>query len=267
MLTEKPFVPTSAQADQLVTLAREKKRLICVYQNRRWDSDFLTVKHLLANKALGRIVEFNTHFDRYRATAPANWKGELGIPSGGSALFDLGTHLVDQVHVLFGMPQAVHGRLLSQRSGKAELTNPDSVSAELTYPDGMLVHVRMGVLSAETIQPRFWVRGSRGSFHKVGLDPQEDQLKAGGKPSDGDFGKEDAARMRLVLVGQDNSIKEAKAPELEPETYKAFYAAFGKAVESGAEGDVPVKATEARDVLRILEAIVESAKTGRDVCF
>ncbi|KAF4508675.1 hypothetical protein G6O67_005024 [Ophiocordyceps sinensis] len=267
VLTEKPFVPTSAQADQLVTLAREKKRLICVYQNRRWDSDFLTVKHLLANKALGRIVEFNTHFDRYRATAPANWKGELGIPSGGSALFDLGTHLVDQVHVLFGMPQAVHGRLLSQRSGKAELTNPDSVSAELTYPDGMLVHVRMGVLSAETIQPRFWVRGSRGSFHKVGLDPQEDQLKAGGKPSDGDFGKEDAARMRLVLVGQDNSIKEAKAPELEPETYKAFYAAFGKAVESGAEGDVPVKATEARDVLRILEAIVESAKTGRDVCF
>ncbi|KAM4064503.1 oxidoreductase family, NAD-binding rossmann fold domain-containing protein [Hirsutella rhossiliensis] len=267
VLTEKPFVPTSAQADQLIALARDKKRLICVYQNRRWDSDFLTVKHLLANKALGRIVEFNTHFDRYRATAPANWKGELGIPSGGSALFDLGTHLVDQVYVLFGMPQAVHGRLLSQRYGKADLTNPDSVSAELTYPDGMLVHVRMGVLSAETIQPRFWVRGSRGSFHKVGLDPQEDQLRAGGKPTDGDFGKEDAGRMRLVLVGDDNSIKETRAPELEPETYKVFYAAFGKAVESGAESDVPVKATEARDVLRILEAIIESAKTGRDVCF
>lgn len=267
MLTEKPFVPTSAEADQLLALARDKGRLLCVYQNRRWDSDFLTVKHLIANQTLGRIVEFNTHFDRYRASAPANWKGELDISSGGSTLFDLGTHLVDQVYVLFGMPQSVHGRLFSQRSGKVDLVNPDTVSAVLTYPGAMLVHVRMSVLSAETVQPRFWVRGSRGSFHKVGLDPQEDQLKAGGKPTDGDFGKEDAARMRLVLVGDDDSIREAKAPELEPETYKAFYAAFGRAVESGAEADVPVKAAEARDVLRILEAMMESAKTGRDVCF
>lgn len=267
VLTEKPFVPTSAQADQLIALAKERKRLICVYQNRRWDSDFLTVKHLLAEDVLGRIVEFNTHFDRYRAAPPSNWKGELGIPSGGSALFDLGTHLVDQVYTLFGMPQAVHGRLLSQRSGKADLFNPDGVSAELTYPDGMLAHVRISVLSAEMVQPRFWVRGYKGSFHKSGLDTQEDQLRAGGKPTDPGFGHQSADSMRLVLVDQDGKMREGKVPELEPETYRAFYAAFGRAVESGKDADVPVKAAEARDVLRILEAILESAKTGRDVVF
>ncbi|PHH84516.1 hypothetical protein CDD83_1825 [Cordyceps sp. RAO-2017] len=267
VLTEKPFVPTSAEADQLIAVARQKKRLICVYQNRRWDSDFLTVKHLLAKQALGRIVEFNTHFDRFRATAPSTWKGELDISAGGSALFDLGTHLIDQVYVLFGMPRAVHGRLLSQRSGKLDLVNPDGVSAELTYPDGMLVYVRISVLSAETAQQRFWIRGSRGSFHKVGLDPQEDQLKAGGKPTDQGFGREDAGCMRLVLVSDDGAIRQDKVPELEPETYRAFYAAFGKAVESGREEDVPVKAGEAKDVLRILEAIMESAKSGKDVHF
>lgn len=267
VLTEKPFVPTSAEAETLIAIAKEKKRLICVYQNRRWDSDFLLVKHLISNDVLGRVVEFNSHFDRYRATAPSNWKGELGIPSGGSALFDLGTHLIDQAYVLFGMPQAVHGRTLAQRSGKADYFNPDAVSAELTYPDGKLVHIRISVLSVETVQPRFWVRGYKGSFHKSGLDPQEDQLKAGVKPTAAEFGRESTENMRLVLVGDDGKMTEAKVPELEPETYKTFYAAFGKAVESGREEDIPVKATEARDVLRIIEAVLESAKTGRDITF
>ena len=267
VLTEKPFVPTVAEADALIAVSKQTGRLICVYQNRRWDSDFLTVKHLVQAGALGRIVEYNTHFDRYRADAPTNWKGQLGIPQGGSALFDLGTHLIDQAYVLFGLPQAVHGRLLSQREGKADFFNPDGVNAELTYPDGLIVNVRISVLSAETVQPRFWVRGSKGSFRKGGLDPQEDQLKAGVKPTAAGFGKEKAETMKLTAVGDDGKIREEKVPELEPETYRAFYAAFAKALVSGKEEDVPVKATEARDVLRIIEGIVESAKTGRDVTF
>lgn len=267
VLTEKPFVPTSAEAETLIAIANKHKRLICVYQNRRWDSDFLLVKHLVENDVIGRVVEFDTHFDRYRASGPTNWKAELGIPSGGSALFDLGTHLVDQVYVLFGMPQAVHGRLLAQRSGSVDLFNPDAVSAELTYPDGKLVHIRISALSAETTQPRFWVRGSKGSFRKSGLDPQEGQLKAGVKPTEAGFGRENPEIMRLNLAGDDGQIKPAKLPELEPATYKAFYTAFGKAIESGKEEDVPVKVSEARDVLLVLEAIIESAKTGRDVIF
>ncbi|KAL2211769.1 oxidoreductase family protein [Sarocladium strictum] len=266
VLTEKPFVPTSAEADKLIAIAEEKKRLICVYQNRRWDSDFLMVKHLLDQDSLGRIVEFNTHFDRYRAVMSANWKADLGISSGGSALFDLGTHLVDQVYTLFGLPQSVHGRLLNQREGKLlDTFNPDGISAELSYPNGMLANIRISVLSAETSQPRFWVRGTKGSFTKLGLDPQEDQLKAGMKPSEAGFGKDKPESMKLTSVSEGDKIQEAKVPNLEPETYSTFYSAFGKALVSGKEADVPVKASEARDVLRILEAIIESAKEGKNV--
>ncbi|QUC16619.1 uncharacterized protein UV8b_00860 [Ustilaginoidea virens] len=265
VLAEKPFVPTSAEAEKLIAIAKEQQRLVCVYQNRRWDSDFLLVKHLVSNGMLGRVLEFFTHFARYRATAPTNWKAELGIASGGSALFDLGTHLIDQIYVLFGMPQAVHGRLLSQRTGKADFVNPDAVSAEFTYPDGKLVNIRISALSAERPQPRFWVRGHKGSFHKFGLDPQEDQLKAGMKPTEAGFGRDQPENMRLFLVGDDSEIIQQQVPELEPETYQTFYAAFARALDGGKEELVPVKPTEARDVLRLVEAVVESAKTGRDV--
>ena len=267
VLTEKPFVPTSAEADRLIEISKANNRLICVYQNRRWDSDFLTVRHLLAKDTLGRITEYNTHFDRYKAVAATNWKGELGIPQGGSAIFDLGTHLIDQAYVLFGMPQSVHGRVLSQREGKPDYFNPDAVNAELTYADGKIVNVRISALSAETTQQRFWVRGTKGSFRKLGLDPQEDQLKAGEKPTAAGFGKDAPDSMSLVVIDADGKPKEEAVPDLTPETYTTFYKAFAKAVESGKEEDVPVKPNEARDVLRIIEAVLESAKSGKDVTF
>lgn len=267
VLTEKPFVPTSAEAEELIQVSNETGRLVCVYQNRRWDSDFLTVKHLLSKGTLGRVLEFDTHFDRYKAEGPTNWKAEMGISQGGSAIFDLGTHLIDQAYVLFGMPQAVHGRLLSQRSGKADFVQPDAVSAEFTYPDGKLVHIRISALSVESVQPRFWVRGDKGSFYKKGLDPQEDQLKAGVKPSEPGFGKDSPSSMRLTVLDSEGKAKEEAVPDLQPETYTTFYAAFAKAVESGKPEDIPVKASEAKDVLRIIEAIVESAQTNKDVLF
>lgn len=267
VLTEKPFVPTAAEADQLATLARDKKRLLCVYQNRRWDADFLTVQHLIAHQTLGRIVDFDSHFDRYRPVAPADWKGELELASGGGAVFDLGSHLVDQVYLLFGMPRSVHGRLLSQRRGHVDVVAPDSMTAELTYPNGMLAHIRTSVLSVETSQRRFWIRGERGSFHKLDLDPQEDQLKAGCEPTDRDYGPQDVDKMRLILVDGDGVPTEAKVPTIEAETYSGFYSALARALQSGREEQLPVKIQEVRDVLRILEAIVESAKSGRDVVF
>lgn len=260
-------MPTSAEADELISIANKNQRLLIVYQNRRWDNDFLTVKKLVSEGTLGRIVQFDTHFDRYRPTPSNNWKLETPISKGGSALFDLGTHLIDQAYILFGMPQAVHGRLLSQREGKFDFENPDGLAAELTYPDGLLVNIRISVLSAELDQPRFWVRGYKGSFRKLGLDTQEEQLQSGIKATDEGFGKEDPKNYKLVLVGDDGKAKEVQAPISEPATYKAFYAELAKAVESGKEEDVPVKATEARDVLRLIEGVLESAKTGKDVTF
>lgn len=106
VLAEKPFVPTSAEAEELVRLAKEKGKLLCVYQNRRWDADFLTVQHLLQEGKLGRIYEFETHFDRYRPDGPRSWKSTLTMADGNGAIYDLGTHLLDQVYVLFGKPTA-----------------------------------------------------------------------------------------------------------------------------------------------------------------
>lgn len=267
VLTEKPFVPTSAEADKLIEIAKQNGKLLIVYQNRRWDSDFVTLKKLISEGTLGRIFQFDNHFDRYRMVPSKNWKLDLPLSQGGSALYDLGTHLIDQAYVLFGKPQSVHGRLLSQRSGKFDFENPDGVSAELTYPDGLLVNIRISVLSAELEQPRFWVRGTKGSFRKLGLDTQEDALKAGTKATDEGFGKEDPARYKLIVVDENEKAKEQPLSSIEVPTYKAFYSQLAKAVESGKEEDVPVKASEARDVLQIIEGVFESAKSGKDVTF
>ncbi|OTA98326.1 hypothetical protein M426DRAFT_70035 [Hypoxylon sp. CI-4A] len=272
VFVEKPFVPSSAEADTLINLAKEKGRLICVYQNRRWDSDFLTVQKLVAtDKTLGRIVEFETHFDRFRLEKPTSWKGSLGMDQGGSALYDLGTHLIDQVYVLFGMPRSVFATFASQRDGllsgpQNPDLEPDSITAQLFYNDGLIAFVRIAVASAETHQPRFWVRGTKGSYRKYGLDSQEPQLKSGMKTSDANFGKEDAEwNGKLTLVGDDGSISEQDYPNVEPETYSKIYELFSKALVRNSEGDVPVPASQARDVLRIIEAAKESAKNRREI--
>jgi predicted dehydrogenase len=272
VLVEKPFVPSVADAEALVLLAREKGRLLCVYQNRRWDADFLTVRALLAAGRLGRVYELDTHFDRFRADRPATWKGKLGTAEGGGVLYDLGTHLLDQVYVLFGLPTSVSAKFANQREGRLVTgADPadelDSFTAVLAYADrGLLAVVRAGVMSVETPQPRFWVRGTKGSYHKTGLDVQEDQLRGGMEATDAAFGHEGADRAgRLCLVGDGGAIVEERCPSVAPETYRRFYELLGNALRSQREEDLPVPASQATDVLRIIEAIRESAKSGRDV--
>lgn len=279
-LVEKPFVPSSAEAATLVALARAKGRLLCVYQNRRWDSDFLTVRQLLADGALGdRIVELDTHFDRYRAAKPAaaSWKASLELERGGTAVYDLGAHLVDQAYALFGAPKSVFAKFLSQRDGvtsgallsKGKDVDIDSVAAHLYYENGLIVNVRISVLSAEAKQPRFWVRGSKGSYRKFGLDPQEDQLRTPGAPRPGEagYGHEGPgwAGKLTVVEGDGAAAVESEYATVEPQTYGKIYELFGEALRSGKEEDVPVPATQARDVLRIIEAMKESAKSSREV--
>lgn len=274
VLVEKPFVHSAKEADELASLARQQSRVICVYQNRRWDSDFLTVQSLLREGTLGRIVEFETHFDRLRLAKPSGtWKSALRITEGGGVLYDLGSHLLDQVFVLFGMPTGVTGKFVNQREGKivngdgSEEQEPDSVSAVLSYQEtGMLVYVRAGVASVESKQMRFWVRGTKASYHKTGLDPQEDWLRAGAKATDAGFGKEGEERYgKLCVVTEEGKVEEQVCPTVEPETYIRFYELFAKSLASGNEADIPVPALQAAQVLRIIEAIRESAKTGKEV--
>jgi len=268
VLVEKPFVPTSAEAITLEEISRSAGKQLAVYQNRRWDSDFLTLRKLISDGTLGRVVELSTHFDRYKPVRPDTWKGELSMNEGGGVIYDLGTHLIDQAYILFGNPSTVFATFTNQRgdAGK-EGMEPDSITVLLGYgSNGPLVTVKAGVISIEKEQLRYWVRGTKGSWKKFHLDVQEDQLKRGLKPGDEGFGiesKESAGK--LVVLGDKGEVTESVYENIAPETYSKLYEGFAKAIESGNEEDVPVKAGQAADVLKIIEAARESAKSGKVV--
>lgn len=260
ILVEKPFVPTAAEAHALLKLSRAKGKQLCVYQNRRWDTDFLTLKQIVKDGTIGRIVELETHFDRYKPAKPETWKGQSPMVEGGGVVYDLGTHMIDQVYLLFGMPETVFAVFAVQRGG-IDASEPDSITILLGYgPAGPLVTVKAGVLSVEKEQLRFWARGEKGSWKKFGLDVQEDQLKKGMKPADEGFGVERAGT--LIVLDAEGKPKEEAYEMVVPETYIKLYEGFAKAVDGGDEADVPVKAAEAADVLRIIEAARESAVSG-----
>ncbi|RSL90962.1 hypothetical protein CEP51_000514 [Fusarium floridanum] len=266
ILVEKPFVPTVEEADQLIRIARENKRLICVYQNRRWDSDFLTVKRLIEDDIFGRIYEVDTHFDYYRPGHFDTWRGQLGTTQGGGALFDLGAHLIDQAYTIFGLPSSVYGVLLSQRNGRIDPDQPDSVHAQLNYANGLIVNIRISDMSVESTQRRFWIRGTKASFTKNGRDSQESQLQAGLAPNAAGFGVEDPANKgQLVCVDKNGEFQQRDYLIEAPKTYGALYEGFVEAIRSGSEDAVPVPPTEAREVLRIIDAIYRSAKVGQVV--
>lgn len=261
VLVEKPFVPTSHEAEELIALAQKHARLICVYQNRRWDADFLTFRQLQQDGKLGRIVEFETHFDRHKPRRPAEtWKGTLAVSRGGGVLYDLGTHLIDQAVVAFGMPRSVTGVFQHQRQDDG--TEPDAVTILLQYGSGLLVTAKAGVISVETAQLRFWVRGTEGSWMKLYLDVQEDQSKQGMRPGDEGFGVEPESYSGLLTVLEGDKPVKSVLKNVKPETYGALYSQFAEAIVKNDEALVPVKAAEARDVLRIIEAARESAEKG-----
>lgn len=175
VVVEKPFVATAAEASQLCEIAAKTGGKLAVYQNRRWDADFLTLKKIMCEGTLGDIAEFETHFDRHRPDPPptASWKS-IEAPAHGS-LYDLGTHLIDQAYHLFGMPKRVTAFVGRQRRS-VQNGAADSHTVLLHYDGPMLVTVKAGVVSPEVEQLRFWVRGTKGSFKKV-HSPQLDSLR------------------------------------------------------------------------------------------
>ncbi len=241
-------------------IAKGQGVLLTVYQNRRWDSDFLTVKKYVQDGTLGRIAEFETHFDRHRPEPPTGtWKAHP--TPGNGAVYDLGTHLMDQVVHLFGMPQRVTGFVGSQRE-----VNPtgleDSCTVLLHYP-GMLVTVKAGVVSPEVNQLRFWVRGVNGSFKKFHLDPQEDQLrKQGLGPGDKGYGLEPQERYGTLNICKDGKIVSEVAPTVEPPTYVEYYRRLAAAL-GGDASQIPVPPEEAVGVIRLVELARESSRLGK----
>lgn len=264
VLVDKPFVPSSREADILIACAKEVKRLLCVFQNRRWDTDFLTVRQLIADGTLGRVVEYETHFDNYATSPVRTWHGRLGMSEGGGVLYDLGVHMIDQAYVLFGMPHSVTALLQNARQDGSGI--PDSMTVLLGYgQDGTLVTIKASPLSIETEQLRFLVHGTRGSYRKTWLDVQEEQLQAGRAPTDDGFAHEDESRHAHLTILQNGQPVCQRIPGLKPQTYGQLYKELATALASSDEEAVPVKAVEARNVLRILEAVVKSSESKMTV--
>lgn len=261
VVVEKPFTPTHEEATELISVAKKHQRLLTVYQNRRWDSDFLTISDLVKKGSLGRITEFETHFDRHRPEVPSGGGWKTKPAPGGGAVFDLGTHLIDQVVVLFGLPKRITGFVGTQREN-SEHGLEDSCTVLLHY-HGMLATVKAAVVSPEVNQLRYWVRGTKGSYKKFHLDCQEDHLKAGKKPGEEGFGVEPKERYGTLTVANGTSISEEVYPTLDPITYRAFYTKFAEALAG--QGEIPVEPEAPAAVIRLIELARQSSKEGRTV--
>lgn len=251
VVVEKPFTVTRSEADRLISLAEQQQCLLTVFQNRRWDNDFLTVRKVLGEGLLGTLVECEIHYDRFRNYIEADtWKEE---PAPGTGiLYNLGSHIIDQALVLFGMPKYVDARIGVQRpGGKVD----DFFDIRMEY-DGLLVILKSSYLVREQ-GPRFILHGTQGSFLKKGLDPQEQALKDKAIPGSEKWGVEDASQQGWINTTFEG--KELSGPlESIPGNYLAFYDSVWSTLR---EGKVPeVTAEEARNVIAIIEACQESGR-------
>jgi scyllo-inositol 2-dehydrogenase (NADP+) len=255
VVVDKPFTLGTADADELIGLAEATDRRLSVFHNRRWDSDFLTVRRCLEAGVLGDVSSFTSRYDRFRPVPKGSWKEE-DVPGSG-VLWDLGPHLIDQALQLFGRPETVWADLGVQRPGVAAV---DYLHLALGYGRlRVLLHAGMEVRDPG---PRFEVHGDRGSFVKGGMDLQEQALRAGGRPGDPGWGSEPPDR-HGTLTGEVAGLELRGHLESVPGDYGAFYAAMAAAIRG--DGQVPVPAAEARDVITVIELALASAREGRVV--
>ncbi len=249
VVVEKPFTVSTAEAEGLIKLAKEKGKLLSVFQNRRWDGDFLTIKNIINDKLVGNLAEFELHYDRYRNYIEANtWKEESGPGTG--ILYNLGSHMLDQVLVLFGMPLELDARIGIQRpGGKVD----DYYDIRLQY-DGFHAIVKSSYLVREQ-GPRYILHGTEGSFIKYGIDPQEQALKEGKYPGTTSWGSEPRELWGKLNTTIGNVHFEGLV-ETVSGNYPAFYENIYGAIREGKE--LLVKPEEAKNVIRMIEACIES---------
>jgi predicted dehydrogenase len=249
VLVDKPFATTLADARRVATAAEAGGRLLTVFQNRRWDSDFLTLNRLIDEGVLGEIVQFESHFDRWRPVPAAVWKEARA----GGAWLDLGPHLVDQALQVFGMPEAISADLATLRD---EAPAPDYFHVTLRYPRRRVILHASKLVADHGL--RFAVHGTGGSWIKHGTEPQEAAAIAGLTPGEGDWGY-DPTPGRLTRGDGSAAVP---VPN-EHGVYRLFWTALAAAIRG--ERPNPVPAREAIAVMEVLEAGLLSAAEGRVV--
>jgi len=248
VLVDKPFATNLADARAIADAGEAAGRIVTVFQNRRWDADFLTLRRLIADGALGEVVQFESHFDRWRPTPPTTWKEARA----GGSWQDLGPHLVDQALQLFGRPESVSADMAALREGAPA---PDYFHVSLRYP-GRRVLLHSSKLVAQH-SLRFAVHGTRGSWIKHGLDTQEAAAVAGRLPGEGDWGLDPIEGMLTDSHGMTVAATNARGD------YRQLWFQLAAAVRG--EGPNPVPAGDGMEVIEIIEAGLLSAEQRKEV--
>ncbi|KOU39561.1 Gfo/Idh/MocA family oxidoreductase [Streptomyces sp. NPDC054949] len=259
VVVDKPLAATAAEARELAALADRTGTFLSVFQNRRWDNDFLTVRRLIADGELGEVQRFESRFERWRPQLKGGWR-ESGRPEElGGLLYDLGSHVVDQALVLFGPAVRVYAEADVRRRG-AEAD--DDTFIAITHAGGVRSHLYVSATTAQ-LGPRFRVLGSRAGYVKYGLDPQEAALREGLRPSTAEgvlWGEEEPHLWGRLGSGESPLTGSGIPVPTEHGDYPAYYAAVVEALRTG--GPAPVTAREAADCLAVLEAARRSSDEG-----
>ncbi|MDR0714046.1 MAG: oxidoreductase [Bacteroidales bacterium] len=255
-IVEKPFTQTLEQGEKLAELAYKKGLMLSVFQNRRWDGDFLTVRKVIDSQLLGRLVEFESNYMRFRNYIQLNtWKES--VLQGIGLSYNLGSHMIDQALVLFGMPEAVWADIDSLRGG-SEID--DYYHIRLIYPD-IKVTLKASYLVREQ-GARYTLHGTQGSFLKYGLDPQEEALKRGGNPAMPEWGQESEEWWGILNTETEGLHIKGKI-ETVAGNYAAYYDNIYQVLRHDAEPEVQPQ--QALNVIKLIEAAVESSRSKQCV--
>lgn len=267
VVIDKPFAATSAEARELITLAKQQGKVLAPFHNRRFDGDFLTVRKLVTEGRLGRMVLINSHYDRYRPIQRANtWKESSGPANG--LLFDLGPHLVDQALAIYGAPKSITSSVRFVRD-VTDIDDAFDIVLEFDLPDGRALRYEChSTMIAAEAAPRFRMHGTHGSYVKYGLDPQEGTLLSGVRPPEMGSAtpwmpEAETAWGTLTLAANPAEPGELSRSKLPSETgdYRLFYASVRDAIR----GDAPlaIPAEDGYRTIRLLELAVQSSREQR----
>lgn len=259
VVVEKPFTVTSEEADKLIKLAGEKNKILTVHHNRRWDSDFRTIRKIVKENLLGDLAEYEAHYDRFRNYIKENSWRENDVPGSG-ILYDLGAHLIDQAQCLFGVPEEIFADLQIQRSGGKTVDNFEII---LHYPK-VKVTLKAGMLVRE-VGPHYSLYGKNGSFIKYGMDVQEEALKKGIIPKDTENWGAEPENLWGKINTEVNGAHFIGKIESEAGDYREFYKNVYKAILG--EEEIEVKAYQARNTIKIIELAEMSNKEKKWVKF
>jgi scyllo-inositol 2-dehydrogenase (NADP+) len=259
VVMDKPLAPSFVAGEELIAAAERAGKLLTVFQNRRWDNDFLTARRLIAADLVGPVVRFESRYERFRpAPKPGAWRERPDPEEAGGLLFDLGAHLIDQALLLFGPPVSVYAEVETRRPGALV---DDDVFVALRFAGGQVAHLWMSALP-RLLGPRLRVVGRRGVYEKYGMDPQEDALRRGERPGVAEWGREPRESWGR-LATEAGGLAFDGGVETLPGSYETFYAALRDAMTSG--GPPPVDPRDALAVLRVIAAARDSARTGATI--